>query len=166
MFFFYKGVSNKYDNGWFKVDLNRNFPLGFGLGADDNPCSEVYKGQVLFLLLLLLLLLTKALFLKLTLAIVFFWYCCCWCWPYRSPCQSQKQKHSNWLQVCFSSVIIKSNSTNALRLLFTDIMTFFQNPEIFTNITNMFINQQTGRLNNTLLAYISLHAYGQVAYNR
>ena len=29
-----------------KVDLNRNFPLGFGLGADDNPCSEVYKGQV------------------------------------------------------------------------------------------------------------------------
>ena len=29
-----------------KVDLNRNFALGFGLGADDNPCSEVYKGQV------------------------------------------------------------------------------------------------------------------------
>ena len=29
-----------------QVDLNRNFPLGFGLGADDKPCSEVYKGQV------------------------------------------------------------------------------------------------------------------------
>lgn len=26
------------------VDLNRNFPLGFGLGADAQPCSEVYKG--------------------------------------------------------------------------------------------------------------------------
>ena len=29
-----------------QVDLNRNFPVGFGLGADDLPCSEVYKGQV------------------------------------------------------------------------------------------------------------------------
>ena len=29
-----------------QVDLNRNFPLGFGLGADAQPCSEVYKGQV------------------------------------------------------------------------------------------------------------------------
>ena len=28
-----------------QVDLNRNFPLGFGLGADAQPCSEVYKGQ-------------------------------------------------------------------------------------------------------------------------
>ena len=23
------------------VDINRNFPLGYGLGADSNPCSEV-----------------------------------------------------------------------------------------------------------------------------
>ena len=26
------------------VDLNRNFEVGYGLGADTNPCSEVYKG--------------------------------------------------------------------------------------------------------------------------
>lgn len=26
------------------VDLNRNFEIGYGLGADTNPCSEVYKG--------------------------------------------------------------------------------------------------------------------------
>ncbi|XP_023337842.1 carboxypeptidase B [Eurytemora carolleeae] len=26
------------------VDINRNFPLGYGLGADSNPCSEVYMG--------------------------------------------------------------------------------------------------------------------------
>ena len=42
-------IFNKYAKGLkkdSKVDLNRNFPLGFGLGADDNPCSEVYKGQV------------------------------------------------------------------------------------------------------------------------
>ena len=23
------------------VDINRNFPLGYGVGADSNPCSEV-----------------------------------------------------------------------------------------------------------------------------
>jgi len=60
------------------VDLNRNFPLGFGLGADAQPCSEVYKGQA----------------------------------PLSEP------------------------ESQALQLI-------------------------AGRLNNTLLSYISLHAYGQ-----
>ena len=26
------------------VDLNRNFPEGYGVGASSNPCSEVYQG--------------------------------------------------------------------------------------------------------------------------
>ena len=26
------------------VDLNRNFPEGYGIGASKNPCSEVYQG--------------------------------------------------------------------------------------------------------------------------
>ena len=26
------------------VDLNRNFPEGYGVGASKNPCSEVYQG--------------------------------------------------------------------------------------------------------------------------
>lgn len=27
------------------VDLNRNFPEGYGVGASKNPCSEVYQGE-------------------------------------------------------------------------------------------------------------------------
>ena len=27
------------------VDLNRNFPKGYGIGASKNPCSEVFKGS-------------------------------------------------------------------------------------------------------------------------
>ena len=27
------------------VDLNRNFPEGYGIGASKNPCSEVYQGS-------------------------------------------------------------------------------------------------------------------------
>ena len=27
------------------VDLNRNFPEGYGIGASKNPCSEVYQGE-------------------------------------------------------------------------------------------------------------------------
>ena len=26
------------------MDLNRNFPEGYGVGASKNPCSEVYQG--------------------------------------------------------------------------------------------------------------------------
>ena len=28
------------------VDLNRNFPEGYGIGASKDPCSEVYQGQL------------------------------------------------------------------------------------------------------------------------
>ena len=28
------------------VDLNRNFPEGYGIGASKNPCSEVYQGDI------------------------------------------------------------------------------------------------------------------------
>ena len=28
------------------VDLNRNFPQGYGIGASKNPCSEVFQGEV------------------------------------------------------------------------------------------------------------------------
>ena len=27
------------------VDINRNFPEGYGIGASTNPCSEVYQGE-------------------------------------------------------------------------------------------------------------------------
>ena len=30
------------------VDLNRNFPEGYGIGASTNPCSEVFQGKVSF----------------------------------------------------------------------------------------------------------------------
>ena len=32
------------------VDINRNFPLGFGLGADEEACSEVFfiGGKLLY----------------------------------------------------------------------------------------------------------------------
>ena len=29
------------------VDINRNFPEGYGIGASTNPCSEVYQGETL-----------------------------------------------------------------------------------------------------------------------
>ena len=31
--------------GCLGVDLNRNFPEGYGVGASKNPCDEVYKGK-------------------------------------------------------------------------------------------------------------------------
>jgi len=31
-------------NSCFGVDLNRNFPEGYGVGASNNPCNEIYMG--------------------------------------------------------------------------------------------------------------------------
>ena len=29
------------------VDINRNFPEGYGVGASKNPCSEVYQARTI-----------------------------------------------------------------------------------------------------------------------